>query len=802
MRPDLLQARDRAFDRHSDALARHPGKSGEDFRLAIAAVVADLQRTIAAASDGSADRIELAKAHRYLGDAFYDYGLCGTKFEAWCRGADAYRTAEQLLAEVASPVEQAKLDFNFGNTLAGLSDGTDVGLLAAAGERYQRAAVAFRAHMLPTYADMVERRLATLSMQLRAARAATGMAKHVTHLQGLAQSIDGADGVARNRIAAELKRSAEALLANPTAALLTGALKAVTAEVREHAQTDPAVAGQLTEVEQIIAALPAARPSPDGPPAAAEPDASAIMLQMFVSGIGTRLAADKAARIVSPDRAAEIAQLMGRAQAIMADSSDDLASQQRRTLALNELKKKAARLALNPSTAVSPPPAGSPGGRSMAILDGLARYLLAEKTQSMQPSGEAARGTELYGEVAKLAAAVREAAGDADRLRALDERVWSTAADVHEFARRYHLTVAHPIFPLLTVAVSARSLFVAAGNVLRAAAAALANSDGLELHVAARRADVAQERFTQLQASSVAVFDIAPATADDITPAARAAIHYELGLALALGKACVIVSRAGVVASFDIELQPIVFGDDPSVNVDRLRQGILDALSTPAWGGRHADSGAVGETAQATLAAMLGDRRSTGTLSVQWRLAEAQRGDAIALRGAIEQIVGDIGAGGPAVLLPAWPCGRRDSSPMPMCFHVMPFGRPWSDGARDAVAAACRQRGWTYVRGDASHNQRIVPGIWQDIWRADAVVIDTTDLNANVALELGLVHALGRQHMIVAQTNGDSGSLFPSTAHIFPTIGKFRIHGYRPAPGFAGLASGVEDFLSAIVRSN
>jgi hypothetical protein len=38
---------------------------------------------------------------------------------------------------------------------------------------------------------------------------------------------------------------------------------------------------------------------------------------------------------VSPDRAAEIAQLMAGAQAIMADGSDDLASQQRRTLALN-----------------------------------------------------------------------------------------------------------------------------------------------------------------------------------------------------------------------------------------------------------------------------------------------------------------------------------------------------------------------------------------------------------------------------------------------------------------------------------
>jgi len=49
--------------------------------------------------------------------------------------------------------------------------------------------------------------------------------------------------------------------------------------------------------------------------------------------------------------------------------------------------------------------------------------------------------------------------------------------------------------------------------------------------------------------------------------------------------------------------------------------------------------------------------------------------------------------------------------------------------------------------------------------------VDITDFNANVALELGIAHALGRRTLIVAQRGNTLDRLFPS-------ISKLRVHDY------------------------
>jgi hypothetical protein len=83
--------------------------------------------------------------------------------------------------------------------------------------------------------------------------------------------------------------------------------------------------------------------------------------------------------------------------------------------------------------------------------------------------------------------------------------------------------------------------------------------------------------------------------------------------------------------------------------------------------------------------------------------------------------------------------------------------------------------------------------IWCETARASAVLVDITGQNPNVALQLGLVHALGRPYRVVAQ--GD-----PEKAN-FPSLAKVQIHRYEGAPGFAGLAEAVEELLESAVRA-
>ena len=68
------------------------------------------------------------------------------------------------------------------------------------------------------------------------------------------------------------------------------------------------------------------------------------------------------------------------------------------------------------------------------------------------------------------------------------------------------------------------------------------------------------------------------------------------------------------------------------------------------------------------------------------------------------------------------------------------------------------------------------------------MLVDVTGRNANVALELGLVHALGRPYRVVAEGE--------PMDHLFPALAKVQVHPYGPEPGFRGL----EETLAELLR--
>jgi hypothetical protein len=114
-----------------------------------------------------------------------------------------------------------------------------------------------------------------------------------------------------------------------------------------------------------------------------------------------------------------------------------------------------------------------------------------------------------------------------------------------------------------------------------------------------------------------------------------------------------------------------------------------------------------------------------------------------------------------ALLHPLWP-GSYPCVEQPRCFHVTPF-HPSFDGARGAIRKACSANGVRYGRGDETGEHHIIRSIWDEIGKAHVVVVDITNLNVNVALELGLADALGRPALIVARDR--VGALFPEISH-------------------------------------
>lgn len=119
----------------------------------------------------------------------------------------------------------------------------------------------------------------------------------------------------------------------------------------------------------------------------------------------------------------------------------------------------------------------------------------------------------------------------------------------------------------------------------------------------------------------------------------------------------------------------------------------------------------------------------------------------------------------------------------------MPFRPRWARPTRDLAEAVCDKKGWSYVRGDEAEEQRIIRGIWSEIGRASAVLIDITGHNPNVALELGLVHALGCHYRVIAQGE--------SEMHMFDCLEKVQVHSYGKEPGYGGFKEEVEKLLAS-----
>ena len=758
MHVDLIAARDAAVALHDRVVSQHGTRFDAAFASALEPVIGELERIIAAATADKSDPVELSRTLRWLGDAHFDHGRFAGQ-PSWHAAAQAYLRAEQLLEDGSAPIEQAKLDFNFANTLAQLSDGADVKLLEAADIRYRRAAQVFRDSFLPDLAQRVEQRYALLRPQLEAGRQQIRIGRDYRRLQELEAEAATADPIAQAQIRKELAALTQQL--DPQS--ITATLHKSVAAVSALASTSGAEQDSIRELEAKVGAVTAALPANAS---VSDPASPATEYDDLARQLFARIRADEARNEISADGADHLTQSLQKFMTAIPNASDDVLTHEAKLVQMREALVEAADAVTSRQRRGSP---GSRAARALSIVEALQLAIVAEQKRPMLPTYESRLANQLFADLSQLSAALEQAGDDDARVAALEPRVWRMALNVQQFARRYHLVVAKPDFAMLAEQASVKSLFISGTAALQKVARKLADRDAIELFWEARRGEVAQERWSQLLAASVTVFDIAVPDGP-----ARMQVCYELGLALAMGKPCVVVRRADTVMPFDIEIPPIVFSDDSGANLRSLETAVYAALSGVRCGGRTPQIGDAGKAAIAAVEPHVRAAAAPGQLDVQLRMARANAGDAVALRGSLDHIVGSLGAQGPVILLPAWVPAARNSAARPQCFHVMPFSHPWSRSVRDLVAETCARHGWNYTRGDESTAQRIIPGIWQEICRASAVIIDISGFNANVGLELGLVHALGRPYRIVARGHPKD--------HMFPAVEKVQIHGYLDGP--------------------
>jgi hypothetical protein len=91
----------------------------------------------------------------------------------------------------------------------------------------------------------------------------------------------------------------------------------------------------------------------------------------------------------------------------------------------------------------------------------------------------------------------------------------------------------------------------------------------------------------------------------------------------------------------------------------------------------------------------------------------------------------------------------------PRIFVVMPFSERWSSKVyTKMIRPAAKEAGLRCVRGDTSVRVGdLTTSIWSEILKAGAVLADISVANVNVFYELGLVHAIGKDTILIKRKN-------------------------------------------------
>jgi len=442
---------------------------------------------------------------------------------------------------------------------------------------------------------------------------------------------------------------------------------------------------------------------------------------------------------------------------------------------------------------VSPGPAGRldgvpEGARARLIAQAISNMKGVLYRQLTQTPGAhtSARAEELLGDLTRADQEICRLIDD-DAVAGFEhELLRGTAQGLHDLALREHLMVGHPLWQCDQVVPSPNGLFYAGSDDARGIVQSIALRSKLEL-LPTTGTHHGQACWDSLRACHVGVFDLRSfrpnlAKTGPQTAAVLAATAYQVGLAWGIGKPVIILTSAGADLPFDIDVGRCELSGDAHAD----EQAIVQALDA-AWYERQRTSGAscLSETLEYLDRATV-DHPRRSLFVANGAFAAQQLQDPVGLAGSVRQLLRERGLSELEVLFPAWP-GRYPDPESPCVFHVMPFSEPWSDATRDAAREACARHGYQYRRGDESLDAAIIPAIWQDIGRAHLVVVDLTGLNLNVAIELGLAHALGRK--VLATRRAGSNEPLPRN------IEKLRVLEYETA---ADLARLLESRLTAI----
>jgi len=738
----LVKRRDEIMTRADRAVeAAWPQRKGETYLREMRTAVDVLQAIAAEMHTAGLNRVEQSRTYRHLGSVYADLEPAQGK-EMLIKAKGAYQLAEDLLRGETDGLERAKLNFNYANTLRQL-DPNDIRQLEEAKERFLAARVYFVKNA-PQYIPQVDTALSSVTALLKIAPLAVTVAKNARDMQALEQELGGGGDV--TQISVKMR---EIMGRDGGVAGMTGRVKGLVEGLQPSQEQGEAYAKVRQQLEELTKKV-----LTEGGVGREE--------QGILSALRARLESDRAAGGVEADRAETVRRLLDQLETALAGNEETPQEILDKLQKLRSLPGGWIEALHYPSYGVPRPASGTRAAALVELCWHLRRYLTEEMNQPGRGPDESKEALNLSVRASGADKRLYEAGADDARASIIDkEELRPLALAVREFSARHRLMLARPIWSAAKAPVDQTALFYSGAADTLPVLPSICRRLGLEIlpHPAGARLGAA--RWIQLQKAMTAVFDLRT-----VPGAALSTVTYELGIAVTLGRPIVVIVGPRQTMPFDVDITPIEYGggaQDDAVLESAIEQSLV-------W--LYPKSPAVSSVA--TLDYILSQfPRPNANLYLDQTLrmlAELRREpDPVSVGRTVAQFVDFLNDGHTMLVHPAWqpiyPIGNE-----PRLFHVMPFRPKWAADVSRCAQAAVEAQDGLYIRGDMVSDPDVISSIWKEIAQATHVLVDLTGFNANVALELGIAHTLGREVLMVSQGQVDD--------HVFPSIGKLRVQTY------------------------
>ncbi len=424
------------------------------------------------------------------------------------------------------------------------------------------------------------------------------------------------------------------------------------------------------------------------------------------------------------------------------------------------------------------PPKGS---RSAELVENcwlLRRFLMEETNRPNKGSAESKEVLDLNKQAARVDKRIYEAGADNKQAEFVDKDEFRPfAMGVRSFSARTYSMLAQPIWPVARTPVDTNVVFYSGCSIdLQYMVTNISRQLGFTTMPKPSGGSFANARWKQIQEAMTTVFDLGFEDGP-----ARAAVAYELGIALTMGKPIVVIATKDQALPFDVDVNPVILSGDRD-DEKKLAEAIDRSIVWTYNRTRSKDFFVTADHILSKYPRPYPDTYVDQTL----RLLEDQKKDPdpLMLDRTIAQLVNFLKDGATMQIHSVW-SPVYPKADHPRLFHVMPFCPHWADDVKTITRSTCEALEVEYVRGDEMEDPNVIRSIWEEIARATHVVVDLTGFSANVALELGITHTLGRPSLLVGQGN--------TVNQLFPMIAKLRVHTYKDTRELETL---VQDFLT------